>query len=107
MDGKPCSREYPLLPGYGFFHTAPFGWGDVAMIDGVCRVLSDGAGNAKRVSDGDMARLVLEHATGLHNRIEVQRAADGQFSRKKRYRRPRRSKRARMHTATVGTTICE
>ena len=39
-DGKLSIREKALMPGYLFFMTTEEGWGDVANVEGVYRVLS-------------------------------------------------------------------
>lgn len=97
--GVPCAREYPLFQGYVFFRTqhdegGNYDWAAVNDIHGVYRVLSDANGNAKRVQDGEMMRMVYAHAAGDYNRIEVlPRAPNGQFKRRVRRRRPRPGKR--------------
>lgn len=95
--GKKYVQELPLLTGYLFFMTEGDKWGEVTDINGVCRVLANGT-NASRVSDDEMHRLVLGHATGIHNKIE----SSPQQPRKRnpaRRRRPRPGKRLRAEYA--------
>jgi transcriptional antiterminator NusG len=101
-EGKVSARETALIPGYVFFRTDAEGWGVVAGIEGVQGVLtydsSDEKRIAKPVAHGDMARLVLGHATGAHNSIGAwlvpQRKERGSS------RKPRPSKRIRVRTNT-------
>lgn len=94
-DGKPWSKERALMPGYLFFLTDPEGWGNVRNIDGVCGVLTN-EGRASKVSDDEMRRLVLDHAMGVHNRIEPGGLANPAKQRYgRRRRRPRSGKRMR------------
>lgn len=108
-DGKLCATEAPAVAGYVFFRVnrslAPFGgdgnqwsedWGEVSNIEGVQRVLTND-GLAMRVSPADMARMVLGHATGAHNRIEAYPSSDRR-TRAKKSRKPRPGKRLRNNT---------
>ena len=93
--GLPWSKERQLMPGYLFFLTEPDGWGAVRNTEGVYAVLTN-EGRASKVRDTEMCRLVLDHAMGVHNRIEAGGLGDPA---KKRYgrrrRRPRAGKRMR------------
>lgn len=107
-DGKLCATEAPAVAGYVFFRVtrsiepAPGGcrwsedWGGVSNIDGVQQVLVND-GLAMRVSPDDMARMVLGHATGAHNRIDAYPASDRR-ARNKKSRKPRPGKRLRNNT---------
>lgn len=97
VQGRKFAQELPLFPGYLFFYTDPDKWGgiekrDETGIEGVFRVLAN-AGAASRVTDEEMQRLFLDHATGAHNKIEASRDGAGRYS--KRRRRPRPGKRIR------------
>jgi transcription antitermination factor NusG len=95
VDGKSWSKERALMPGYLFFLTEPEGWGDVSNVDGVYAVLSNDS-KASRVTDDEMRRMVLDHAMGVHNRIEGKLAAEPAKPRYgRRRRRPRHGKRMR------------
>lgn len=94
-DGKLCATESPAVAGYVFFRTTPEGWGQVSNIEGVQRVLVND-GIAMRVSNADMARMVLGHATGEHNRIDARPAAERKQRGKSR--KPRPGKRLRNNT---------
>jgi hypothetical protein len=75
VDDREYSKETPLIGGYVFFLTKPDDWAGIPDIHGVYRVLSavaiDHTGEAKlkpcRVSELEMARLVVSHAAGDHN----------------------------------------
>lgn len=95
-EGKRSARERALIPGYLFFMTPPEGWGSVGATEGVIRVLGH-AGRASKVSDEEMYRLVVDHASGAHNEISAPIAAE---ARTRRRRKPRPSKRARMRAAS-------
>lgn len=95
-DGKICATEAPAVAGYVFFRTTPDDWGQVSNIEGVQRVLVND-GIAMRVSHGDMARMVLGHATGVHNRIEAWPTGERR-QRNKNSRKPRPGKRLRNNT---------
>lgn len=98
-DGKVSARESALMPGYVFFKTDPEGWGHVSNIDGVQDVLAYSSGVAKRVTDDEMMRLVLGHASGDGDRIEAPiRFEPPRRERKKCSRKPRRSRRIRNHS---------
>lgn len=94
-DGELCLRERLLMPGYLFFMTDPEGWADVRDVEGVHQVLSNN-GRASKVLPSEMARMVLEHATGVHNEANLSgmnvRPRD---PKRQRARRPRASRRAR------------
>lgn len=101
-DGKISARESVLMPGYVFFKTDAQGWGGVSAIDGVHDVLSystaDDRHLAKRVSDQDMLRLTLGHATGDYNRIDAPITCELPVRReRKSSRKPRCSNRIRNH----------
>lgn len=95
-DGKLSIRERLLMPGYLFFVTKPEDWGAVKNVDGVYRVLTNGE-RASRVTDSEMHRMVLDHALGRHNDVDLaglDRERAGVTGRR-RQRKPRASKRAR------------
>lgn len=93
-DGELCIRERLLMPGYLFFMTEPEGWADVRDVDGVHQVLSNN-GRASRVLPEEMLRLVIDHATGIHNSAALDGLNQRQRTKRERARRPRASKRAR------------
>lgn len=99
--GERSACERPLMPGYLFFATDGNDWGKLAAIDGVHRVLTS-AGQPGRVNDEDMCRLVLAHATGEHNAVEV---ATIEYFRPKRKRRPRPGRRMRAALTGVSNRI--
>lgn len=92
-EGKLCATEAPAVAGYVFFRTTLDDWGQVSSIEGVQRVLVND-GIPMRVSPTDMARMVLGHATGAHNRIEAVINSDRK-SRRKNSRKPRPGNRIR------------
>lgn len=107
-DGKVSAGERAAMQGYVFFRTRENDWGSVADIDGVQRVLTMENGDrprlAKRVSDADMARMVIAHATGQHNRIEAC-IYTGKPKERQRRRRPRPGNRIRKATERNRTDI--
>jgi hypothetical protein len=92
-DGKICATEAPAVAGYVFFRTTAKGWGQVSCIEGVQQVLVNDE-IAMRISDADMVRMVLGHATGAHNRLEARIAKDR--TERKKSRKPRPGKRIRV-----------
>lgn len=70
VDGRPYAKEYPLLGGYVFFLTTADDWAGIPDIHGVYDVLANSDRSAKRVTDTEMKRLLLGHATGQHNRTD-------------------------------------
>lgn len=98
-DGKVSARETALIPGYVFFRTDAEGWGVVKSIEGVQGVLTYDSGDekriAKRVTDDEMTRLVLDHATGDCDLIEAQIRIEPLRNSHNSSRRPRPSKRIR------------
>lgn len=110
-DGKLSAGERPALAGYVFFRTGPRTWPAVEDIEGVQQVLTldvpDGDNVrrvAKRVTDVEMARLVLGHATGAHNSIGAS-IYTGKRRDRVRRRRPRPGKRIRKATVSNRTDI--
>lgn len=101
VDGREYTKEYPLIGGYVFFLTKSDDWAGVPDIHGVYRVLSNPDGSAKRISDYEMARLVLCHAGGNHDRTDPSK-----FTKyynpmpvpQRRSRKPRPGKRIRGRT---------
>ena len=86
-------REKPLLPRY-VLAKLPEGaeWSTLNHADGVGRILMD-AGTPARVSDAEVASLMLAHARGAYNTAPPRRDAAGRFRKhKKRRRRPRHGK---------------
>jgi transcription antitermination factor NusG len=100
-DGKLSARERQLFPGYLFFVCGPEDWGAVAGVDGVYRVLtndgSDGKRRASLVPEADMQRLVIGHATGAFNEIDLRglERPSSKTTRRRKRTRSRPSKRAR------------
>lgn len=95
LRGKRYVRLRPLFPGYVVPALGP-GWGAINDIEGVM-VLADANGAPRRVSERDETRLneLERHCLfGDFNKVDYRRA-NGQFERKQRKRKPRRSKRAR------------
>lgn len=88
VDGKQHSKERVLMPGYLFFMADEEGWGEVSSVYGVFDVLSND-GKASRVTDAEMQRLLLDHATGRHNRIEAVASGPQKARYGRRRRRPR------------------
>lgn len=90
--GKLSVGERAALPGYVLFRSDSEDWPAVNAIDGVIGVLLNGE-NPMRVSPNDMARLMIDHASGAHNEFTVQ--IPGPKRDRRKSRRPRPSKRAR------------
>lgn len=95
-DGKLSAGERAAVPGYVFFRAGHDDWAPVQDIDGVIGVLSNGY-RAMRISHEDMARMVIGHAVGSHNRFEAPAPARD----RRKSRKPRPSKRARFRSNTV------
>ena len=102
VDGKKYVKEHPILGGYVFFLTNADDWAGIPDIHGVYDVLVSPDRSPKRVSEAEMARLVLIHATGAH-RVEIAPRYTKYFrgerpkptAKRVRARRSRPSKRAR------------
>lgn len=95
-DGELCIRERLLMPGYLFFMTKPKDWADVRSADGVHQVLFQAKnGRASRVLPDEMARMVVDHATGAHNSAALEGLNQRSRTKRQHARRPRPSKRAR------------
>lgn len=90
-------------------------WGGFNDIDGVHRVIAN-SGRASHVTDGEMVRITLPHASGEYNVVQA-RQANGRFGnstqstarkQKKRRRRPRAGKTYRnptvSHTGAKGVS---
>lgn len=73
IDGIEYAKEIPVMGGYVFFMTASRDWAGIPDIHGVYRVLSNPNGSAKSVSEAEMARIVIAHASGQHNRTDAPR----------------------------------
>lgn len=97
-DGKLSVGERAAVPGYVFFRAQPDDWSPVQDIDGVIGVLANGD-RAMRVSHDDMARMVIGHAIGAHNRFEARLSPQKRGRRNSR--KPRPSKRARLRSITA------
>jgi len=108
VDGRAYAKEYPLLLGYVFFLTKPDDWAGIPDIHGVYGVLAadttDPFGRPvrapMRVTDAEMARLVIAHAVGGHDRESEERFTKyyrppTKKSIRHRVRRPRPGKRIR------------
>lgn len=93
-DGEFCIRERLLMPGYLFFMTTPKGWAGVRDVDGVHQVLSND-GKASKVLPDEMARMVIDHATGRHNEANLDGLNRRYRTKRELARRSRPSKRAR------------
>jgi transcription antitermination factor NusG len=70
IDGRPYVKEYPLMGGYVFFLTEADDWAGIPDIHGVYDVLANPDRSPKRVTELEMARLVMGHAKGIHNRTD-------------------------------------
>lgn len=84
-------RSKALLPGYVLIAidgTVP--WGEVARVKGVSRVLTN-AGVVSRVTDAEMAELVMAHASGAYNAVESHLTT--KRGKRKRRRRPRHGRK--------------
>lgn len=113
IDGRQYAKEVPLLGGYVFFLTKADDWAGIPDIHGVYDVLANSDRSAKRVTDIEMARLVLRHANGSNNEVRPpqytkyyrpDRDTSGQFGRKPgRRRRPRPGRKLR--NAMRGSTV--
>lgn len=110
VDGRQYSKEYPLLNGYVFFLTKPDDWAGIPDIHGVYRVLSTADWTPCRVTEKEMARLVMSSALNRHTEIAPHRYTKyyrpSDKPKRKSSRRPRPGKRirtaireARNHTA--------
>lgn len=97
VDGKPSVKERPLLPGYMLVHVGE-GWSGLRDVEGVYGVLAN-AGVVSRVTDEEMARLTLAHATRAHDDMQ----AGPEVRRPRRRRRPRAGRRFRERRATTPT----
>lgn len=93
--GKLSARERVLFPGYLFFQTTPKGWADVRDVEGVYEVLAQGE-MASRVTDAEMQRMVIAHATRAHDEVSGEGLERIASTRRRKGRRPRQSKRARV-----------
>lgn len=96
-DGKLCATEAPAIRGYVFFRATDKDWGFVNNIEGVKVLVNNG--NPMIINHQDMARMVLDHALGQHNRLEA-RVARAKADRRKS-RKPRPGKRIRMRSNAV------
>lgn len=102
IDDRAYAKEYPLVGGYVFFLTKPDDWAGIPDIHGVYRVLTKPNWEPSRVTDSEMTRLVLSHATGDHSRTDPPRYTKyyrRPTKKAARYRRPRPGKRIRNCTA--------
>lgn len=97
VDGKLSAKERPLLPGYMLVHVGE-DWGELRDVEGVYGVLAN-AGRASRVTEQEMARLTLGHASGAWNEIQAVPAERKRYSRRRR--RPKPGKRARTLTRAM------
>lgn len=103
VDGRNYSKECPLIGGYVFFLTKPDDWAGIPDIHGVYRVLTNPDWSPKRVSESEMARLVLGHAAGDHNRTDPARFTKyyrPEPTTRRKSRKPRPGKRLRSFTYT-------
>ena len=97
VDGRDYDKERPLFGGYVFFLTDLDDWAGIPDIHGVYDVLVstglDSFGRTiqvpKRVSDAEMARMVISHAAGDHNETMAPRYT--KYYRGERPKPPRRS----------------
>ncbi len=98
VDGREYAKERPLIGGYVFFMTKQDDWAGIPDIHGVFRVLSNPDGSPKRISQSEMARMVLGHAAGDHNRTDPAKFTKYYRplpAQKKSSRKPRPGKRIR------------
>ena len=93
--GKLSVRERVLFPGYLFFRTEAKGWAAVSDVEGVDGVLANGE-RASRVTDAEMHRMVIGHATRAYDDMDLTGLERVAFAKRRRGRRPRASKRARV-----------
>jgi hypothetical protein len=100
VDGRAYAKECALFTGYVFFMTEAEDWAGIPDIHGVYRVPANPNGSAQRVQASEMKRIVLGHAAGDHDKLEPARFTkyynpQRSEQQRRKYRRPRRSKRAR------------
>lgn len=98
VDGKSYAKEVPLIGGYVFFLTSPDDWAGIPDIHGVYDVLATADRTPCKVTEKEMARLVLGHAKGLHNRTDPARFTKyyrPEASKRKHSRKPRPGHRLR------------
>lgn len=106
VDGRDYDKERPLFGGYVFFLTDSDDWAGLPDIHGVYDVLVstglDLFGRTiqvpKRVTDAEMARMVISHAAGDHNETMVPRYTKyfrGERPKPSRSRKPRPGRRIR------------
>jgi transcriptional antiterminator NusG len=94
----PIIKNYVLIALKGIEDDA---WSAINHVEGVHRVLTNN-GKPSRVSEEEVADLVLAHATGAYNRIQS-RSASGHFEKRRTRRaRPRKGKVARSSTYLIG-----
>jgi hypothetical protein len=105
VDGRAYAKECALFTGYVFFMTEADDWAGIPDIHGVYRVPANPNGNAQRVADAEMLRMMLGHAGGEHNTRDPARFTkyynpqrSEQQRRKRRRQRPRRSRAHRANT---------
>lgn len=99
VDGRDYDKERPLIGGYVFFLTGADDWAGLPDIHGVYDVLVstglDSFGRTvqvpKRVTDAEMARMVISHAAGDHNETMAPRYT--KYFRGERPKPPRKSSR--------------
>ena len=100
VDGVQYTKEYPLIGGYVFFKTEADDWAGIPDIHGVYDVLANPDRSPKRVSDDEMARLMLGHASGTHDlegRPRYTKYFRGERPKEtKKRRRPRPGRRIRI-----------
>lgn len=99
VDGRQYSKEYPLLHGYVFFLTKPDNWAGIPDIHGVYRVLSTVDWTPCRVTEKEMARLVMNSALNRYAEIAPPRYTKyyrpSERPKRKSSRKPRPSRRIR------------
>lgn len=96
-DGKLCATESSAVPGYVFFRATDEDWAAVNNIEGVRVLVNNGL--PMIVSPKDMARMVMGHALGEHNRLEARLERSKAERRKSRKPRPGKRIRARKNTS--------
>lgn len=93
--GKLSVRERVLFPGYLFFRTGAHDWASVRDVEGVHQVLAQGE-RASRVTDEEMHRMVLGHATRAYDERDLSGLdVEPRERKKRRRRRARPGKRLR------------
>lgn len=97
VDGKQYRKEYPQFLGYVFFLTEGDDWAGIPDIHGVYDVLATVNRSAKKVTETEMSRMVLNHAKGIHNEVSSARFT--------KYYRPAATKRKNSRKPRPGNRL--